>query len=86
MPPAFIILDVQNDFFDSANPNHTGFLNTISVINHTAAFFRRHHWPVIFIQHTSSGAPGGCHGIGHRSGFVECRCTALPKFRNLGET
>lgn len=57
MPPVLIILDPQNDFFGSDNPNLAGFLATIPVINQAIDFFHQHEWPVIFLQHTSAGKP-----------------------------
>ena len=57
MPPVLIILDPQNDFFGSDNPNLAGFLETIPVINQAIDFFHQHEWPVIFLQHTSAGKP-----------------------------
>jgi len=39
MPPVLVILDPQNDFFGSDNPNLTGFLETIPVINQAIDFF-----------------------------------------------
>lgn len=57
MPSALVILDPQNDFFGSDNPNLTGFLETIPVINQAIDFFHQHEWPVIFLQHTSPGKP-----------------------------
>jgi nicotinamidase-related amidase len=52
-----ILLDPQNDFFDSDNPNLTGFSETIPVINQAIDFFHQQDWPVIFIQHSSVGKP-----------------------------
>jgi nicotinamidase-related amidase len=57
MPPVLVILDPQNDFFGSDNPNLTGFLETIPVINQAIDFFHQQEWPVIFLQHTSAGKP-----------------------------
>jgi nicotinamidase-related amidase len=54
---AFILLDPQCDFFESANPNWKGFEKTIPVINRTLDYFRQHHLPVIIIQHTSVKLP-----------------------------
>ncbi len=59
MPPALVILDAQNDFFGSDNPNLAGFLATIPVINRTIVYFHQHGWPVIFLQHTSAKKPEG---------------------------
>jgi nicotinamidase-related amidase len=59
MPPILIILDPQNDFFGSDNPNLVGFLETIPVINRAIEFFHSHNWPVIFIQHASVEKPKG---------------------------
>jgi nicotinamidase-related amidase len=57
MPPVLIILDPQNDFFGSDNPNLAGFLETIPIIDNPLDFFHQHDWPIIFLQHTSSKKP-----------------------------
>jgi nicotinamidase-related amidase len=57
MPPVLILLDPQNDFFGSDNPNLAGFLETIPVINQAIDYFHQHEWPVIFLQHTSAKKP-----------------------------
>jgi len=57
MSPVLVILDPQNDFFGSDNPNLSGFLETIPVINQAINFFHQQEWPVIFLQHTSPEKP-----------------------------
>ncbi|PKO05781.1 MAG: isochorismatase [Chloroflexi bacterium HGW-Chloroflexi-3] len=59
MKKALLILDPQNDFFGEDNPNLSTFQATVPVINAAIAIFRDQHWPVIFIQHTSTRKPEG---------------------------
>lgn len=59
MPPALLILDAQNDFFGADNPRLADFQRSVPVINRAIDCFHRRGWPVIFVQHTSSGKPAG---------------------------
>lgn len=61
MKSALLILDTQNDFFETDNPNLAEFKTTIPVINSAISFFRDQQWPIIFIQHTSKKKPANSH-------------------------
>lgn len=61
MKPALLVLDPQNDFFESDNPNLAGFQASVPTINSAIAIFRERGWPVVFIQHTSKDKPAGSH-------------------------
>lgn len=69
MPPALLILDAQNDFFGSDNPNLAAFQRSVPVINAASAAFHRRGWPVIFVQHTSTAKPAGSTAWQIHAGF-----------------
>jgi nicotinamidase-related amidase len=61
MKPALLILDPQNDFFASDNPNLSEFQATVPIINAAVALFRTQNWPIVFIQHTSKNKAAGTY-------------------------
>ena len=54
MKPALLVVDPQNDFFESDNPNLVEFQRVLPTINSAISIFKKQGWLVIFIQHTSS--------------------------------
>ena len=61
MRPALLVLDPQNDFFETDNPNLAEFQATVPVINAASALFRQRQWPIVFVQHTSHRKPAGSY-------------------------
>ena len=59
MKPGLLILDPQNDFFESDNPNLAEFQRVIPVINNDIDIFRERQLPIIFIQGTSAKKAAG---------------------------
>lgn len=72
MNTALIILDAQNDFFGTDNPNLAAFKAAAAVINEAIALWREEGWPLVFVQHTSERLPAGSQpwAISER---VDCR-------------
>jgi len=54
MKACLLVLDPQNDFFESGNPNLAEFRRVIPRINEALSLFRERGWPVVFVQHTSA--------------------------------
>lgn len=59
MKPGLLVLDVQKDFFEGDNPNLAEFLRVVPNINLAITEFRKHGFPVVFIQHTSPNKKQG---------------------------
>lgn len=69
MNPALLVIDPQNDFFDSDNPNLVEFQRVLPTINSAIAFFKKQGWLIVFIQHTSSKKKPGTHAWEIYEGF-----------------
>ncbi|MBI5962190.1 MAG: cysteine hydrolase [Chloroflexi bacterium] len=69
MNPALLVIDPQNDFFESDNLNLVEFQRVLPTINDAIAFFKKQNWLVIFIQHTSSKKALGTYAWKIYEGF-----------------
>jgi nicotinamidase-related amidase len=69
MNPVLLVVDPQNDFFESDNPNLVEFQRVLSNINAAIALFKKQDWLIIFIQHTSSKKEPGTHAWKIYEGF-----------------
>ena len=70
MHPALLVIDPQNDFFESDNPNLNEFMRVIPRINAAVLYFKQKNWPVVFIQHTSSEKSRGSWAWKIYDGFM----------------
>jgi len=69
MNPALLVVDPQNDFFESDNPNLAEFQRVLPTINSAITFFKKQGWLIVFIQHTSSKKKSGTYAWGIYEGF-----------------
>jgi len=69
MNPALLIVDPQNDFFESDNPNLVEFQRVLPTINAVIALFKKRGWLIVFVQHTSSKKQPGTHAWKIFEGF-----------------
>lgn len=59
MSTALVVIDPQNDFFETSNPNLADFEAAVPVINAAIALAREAGWSLVFVQHTSERTPAG---------------------------
>ena len=69
MNPALLIVDPQNDFFESDNPNLVEFQRVLPTINAAIALFKKRGWLIVFGQHSSSKKQPGTHAWKIFEGF-----------------
>ncbi len=69
MKPVLLVVDPQNDFFESDNPNLIEFQRVVPTINSAIAFFKKQDWLIVFIQHTSSKKKHRTHAWEIYEGF-----------------
>lgn len=89
MVPALLVLDPQNDFFGTDNPNLDRFLKTVPVINRAVAHFRARNWPIFFTRHRSPAQPIGSEAWAVYAGFAlepNDVCLGMPHLNAFWQT